>query len=79
MVWLSLRCHWEGQAALYHARCVNGAEINVCPDKAETSQQMAGGDWRLTQKGGCAQHREGVGTRMNEPPHKAVSLPPHDK
>ena len=33
LVWLSLRCHWEGQAALYHARCVDGAEINVCPDK----------------------------------------------
>ena len=43
LVWLSLRCHWEGQAALYHARCVDGAEINVCPDKRRPTSRWREG------------------------------------
>lgn len=40
LAWLSLGCHWEGQVSLYCARCVDGAEVDACPDKwRPTSRQ----------------------------------------
>lgn len=73
MVWLSVRCHQEGQISLSCARYVDGAKINVCSDGDQPADDRrrleADPERRLCPEQG------GVGLAVSEPYTQGPFLP----